>query len=87
MLLGKICPRPFCENEVAWQVFKQGLVEEEEEEEMVFNSIEELPEYAKPTIQKLVDKGYLKGNEKGLDINETMVRLLVILDRAGNFDK
>lgn len=81
----KICPRPFVENEIAWQVFKQGLIEEEEE--MVYNTIEELPSYAVPTIQKLVDKGYLKGNEKGLDINETMVRLLVILDRAGNFDK
>jgi N-acetylmuramoyl-L-alanine amidase len=68
--------------------FRMELVRylKKEEEEMVCNTIEELPSYAAPTIQKLVDKGYLKGNEKGLDINETMVRLLVILDRAGNFD-
>lgn len=59
----------------------------EEDEEMVrYQTIEELPEYAKPTIKKLVEKEFLKGNEQGLDLNETMIRMLVILDRAGIFN-
>ena len=59
----------------------------EEKEEMIrYQTIDELPEYAKPTITKLVEKEILKGNEKGLDLNETMVRMLVILDRAKVFD-
>ena len=51
-----------------------------------YQTIEELPEYAKPTITKLVEKEILKGNEKGLDLNETMIRMLVILDRAKVFE-
>lgn len=47
--------------------------------------------YAKPTIEKLVAKGYLKGKSgQGenmvIDISEDTLRVLVILDRAGAFD-
>lgn len=43
-----------------------------------------------PTIEKLIKKGYLKGkggegDELIIDLTEDSVRLLVILDRAGNF--
>lgn len=47
-----------------------------------------LPEWARPTISKLYREGHLKGDEKGsLELSEVMMRLLVILDRAGVFDK
>jgi hypothetical protein len=44
-----------------------------------------------PTVEKLIGKGYLKGkggsgDELILDLSEDSVRILVILDRAGNFD-
>ena len=44
-----------------------------------------------PTIEKLIAKGYLKGKGGSgdglvIDLSEDSVRLLVILDRAGNFD-
>lgn len=43
-------------------------------------------QYYKPTIQKLVGNGYLEGNEKGeLMLTTDMMRLLTILDRAGIF--
>jgi N-acetylmuramoyl-L-alanine amidase len=46
-----------------------------------------LPKWAKPTIKKLVDKEYLKGNDKGsLELSYLMMRILVILDRAGMFN-
>lgn len=41
----------------------------------------------KPTIQKLVDSGKLKGNENGeLMLTNDMMRILTILDRCGIFD-
>ena len=46
-----------------------------------------MPEYAKPTIQKLINKGYLKGESNGnLNLTDDMLRILVILDRSGKFD-
>ena len=47
-----------------------------------------MPEWARPTITKLVNLGFLKGDEEGkLNLVDNMMRFLVILDRAGNFDK
>ena len=45
-----------------------------------------LPNWAKPTIKKLVNKGLLKGGDKNsLELSRLMIRILVILDRAGTF--
>ena len=57
----------------------------EEEIVMRYNTVEECPEWARATVQKLVDTGFLSGNGTGLDLSHDMVRLLVILDRAGVF--
>ena len=59
---------------------------DKEVEEMRYNTVEECPSWARETIQKLIDKGYLGGNGQGLDLSHDMVRVLVIQDRAGNFD-
>lgn len=41
----------------------------------------------KPTVQKLVNSGKLKGNENGeLMLTNDMMRILTILDRCGIFD-
>ena len=48
-----------------------------------YNTLEECPDWARGTVQKLIDKGYLGGNGQGLDLSHDMVRLLVIQDRAG----
>lgn len=61
--------------------------EKKEETEMRYNTVKECPSWAQKTIQKLVNKGYLSGNGEGLDLSHDMVRLLVIQDRAGVFDK
>ena len=46
-----------------------------------------MPDWAKPTVIKLMDKGYLKGDEEGkLNLDETMLRILVINDRAGLYE-
>ena len=59
---------------------------DKEVEEVRYNTVEECPAWARETIQKLIDKGYLGGNGQGLDLSHDMVRVLVIQDRAGNFD-
>ena len=56
---------------------------EEEPEMTKYNTIEEVPDWGKATIQKLVDSGALKGTENGLELSEDMLRILVILDRLG----
>ena len=48
-------------------------------------------EYYRPTIDKLIHKGVLKGKggdgeDTEIDLSEDAVRLLVILDRTGLFE-
>lgn len=51
-----------------------------------YNSIEELPEYAKDTIRQLVEQGYLSGREDGkLDLSDDMIRVLEISARVWGF--
>ncbi len=56
---------------------------------MIYNYMDEnMPDWAKPTIQKLIDKGALKGNEKGeLMLTDVMLRIFVANDRMGLYDK
>lgn len=60
---------------------------EKEDDEMRYNTLADCPDWAKPTIQKLMNLGYLKGDGAGLDLSYDMMRLLVIHDRAGVFGK
>ena len=51
-----------------------------------YKTIEEVPDYGKATVKKLIDKGLLKGyanSSLGLNLSEELVRMLVINDRAG----
>ena len=52
---------------------------------MVYNYIDKnMPEWARPTIQKLVGKGILVGNEKGeLGLSDNDLKQFVVNDRAG----
>ena len=57
------------------------------EQPMIYNYIDKnMPEWARPTVQKLVDKGILKGEENGLHLTDSDLRQLVINDRAGLYD-
>lgn len=54
---------------------------------MIYNYIDNnMPDWAKETIEKLVSKNLLKGDENGLGLTEDMLRILVICDRTGIFD-
>lgn len=47
-----------------------------------------LPEWARPTVSKLINKGYLKGNSKNsYELSYQLLRMMVLCDRAGVFGK
>lgn len=77
--LGKIA------SEVNSILEPNSIPKNEEAIEVIYNTIEEVPEFAKDTINKLIDKGYLQGESEGLNLSHDMVRILVILDRACKF--
>lgn len=56
------------------------------ESNKVYNTIDELP-FGADTIQKMVDKGLLKGvDDKGnLGLSYDALRIFVVLDRMGVF--
>ena len=60
---------------------------EKEEKEMRYETVESCPDWARATIRKLVERGVLVGDGQSLDLSRDMVRLLVILDRAGAFER
>ena len=55
---------------------------------MIYNYVDSnMPDWAKPTVKKLVKNGALQGNEKGeLMLTDDLIRTLVIIDRAGLWD-
>ena len=58
---------------------------EKVENPMIYDYVDEnMPEWARPTITKLVDKGFLKGDEEGkLGLTEDLIRMFIVNDRAG----
>lgn len=78
---GKNCPAPFVgAGQDQWLIFKEEISVKK------YDKLEEIPAWAQPTIQKLMDAGFLAGTGTGLDLSMDMIRMLVILDRAGVFD-
>lgn len=60
---------------------------EEEEEMVIYKTYNDIPEWGKPTIKKLIDKGVIVGDGKGtLNLSEIEVRIYVVHDREGLYD-
>lgn len=55
---------------------------------VIYNYVDNnMPSWARDTIEKLRDKGLILGNEKGeLGLTEDMLKMFVVMDRAGLFD-
>lgn len=52
----------------------------------MYQKIENVPDWARATVEKLMANGLLIGDENGnLNLSQDMTRILVILDRAGSF--
>ena len=82
---GKLCPRPLI-DEGAWADFKKRL--EGEEEMTYYKTIGDVPADYRPAVQKLLDKGALKGYGDGtINVSEDLCRTVTILDRLGLLGK
>lgn len=58
-----------------------------EKEKKVYDTVDAVPTWGKATVQKLVNKGFLQGDDKGkLALSTDLLRLLVINDRAHLYD-
>lgn len=69
---------------VDWEKLRGFVCPGGEEEIMRYHTLEEVPEYARATIEKLTKDGSLKGvAEDDLGLSEDLVRTLVILERRG----
>lgn len=85
----KKCPLPMVDAD-AWAKFKDLL---EEATEMRYEKLRDVNNAIyRATLDKLIAKGLLKGKggegeDLTLDLSEDNVRMLVILDRTGVFDK
>lgn len=73
---GKKCPAPLVEAG-AWKEFLEEL--------MRYDTAEMLPLWGRQTVEKLMEQGFLQGDGQSLDLSRDMLRMLVILDRAGLF--
>ena len=63
------------------------FLKKEDENMPRYNKLEEIPEWGKATVEKLMNLELLKGNENGdLDLSHDMLRMFVINDRAGLYD-
>lgn len=82
---GKKCPEPMVRDIAQWKSFKANLItkpsEGEEEDVKRYNTVAEMPDWAKPTIQKLIDDKILSGAGNGLNLSEDMIRTLVLTQR------
>lgn len=65
---------------------EKEVVEIINKQKTVYETIEQVPDWAKPTIQKLLDKGVLQGEGDGLGLTYDLTRVLVINDRSGLYD-
>lgn len=83
---GKNCPAPMVSDPALWDTFKKSLIKEDDDE-VRYKYYDDMPDWAQPTVSKLVKKGYLKGEGSGvLNLTEDTLKVLVINDRAGLYD-
>ena len=84
----KICPAPFVQDEAAWQAFKRALTGQEDDDVIVtYQKIKDVPDWARPTIQKLITKKALNGDGNGnINVSEDFCRTMVVFDRLGKLD-
>lgn len=80
---GKNCPAPMVQYPNIWADFKSKLMQQEGEEEQVkyYETIQEVPTWAKAMIQAQIDKGCY-ADVNALHLSDDMIRTMAILQRA-----
>ena len=68
-------------------LLNRGFNKLDERTGVQYETLQQTPSWAKPTIKKLIDDGALKGDQNGnLGLTTDLTRTLVIVDREGGFD-
>lgn len=63
-----------------WAWLKERL----EDDEMIYKTINDVPDWGKPLVQKLIDRKSLAGDGKGnINLPESTLKTLAILEREG----
>lgn len=88
----KDCPRIFIKKDciqpgLNWAFFRGRLdfylkQKQQEDEGMYYQTVESLPEWGRPTVEKLVAAGAF-ADPNLLNLSEDMLRIFVVLDRTG----
>lgn len=83
-ITGKCCPEPWVRDMEAWNGFLNAVKEEMEEDMIRYETINDVPDWGRDTVEKLIVRGALAGSGDGLiNLSEDMLRILVINDRMG----
>lgn len=82
---GKSCPAPFVDD-FAWKEFKEKVMDyyngKSGETMIYYETLEQIPAgEQREIVRELVQKGVIKGNDKGLHISTDMARMFVFLRR------
>ena len=82
---GKYCPAPFVDS-FAWKEFKQKVMDyyngKSGETMIYYETLEQIPAgEQREIVRELVEKGVIKGNDKGLHISTDMSRMFVFMRR------
>lgn len=85
---GKRCPMPWVDDPAQWTAFLAMLTPKstttvEEDDDMVrYNTIEDVPAWARSTIKEMMDAGLISGVGGGnLDLSADMVRMFYVMKR------
>ena len=83
---GKRCPMPWVDDPAQWTAFKAMLTtntDEEDEDDMIrYNTIDDVPGWARSTIKEMMDAGLISGIGGGnLDLSADMLRMLYVVWR------
>ena len=85
---GKRCPMPWVDDPAQWTAFKDMLKQndnDEEEDVMRYNSINEVPDWARGTIEEMMNEGLIAGTGGGnLDLSTDMVRMFYVMKRMAD---
>ena len=82
---GKRCPMPWVDDPAQWDAFKASLAPEEntneEDDDMIrYDTIDDVPGWARSTIKEMMDAGLIAGMGGGrLDLSDDMLRILYIM--------
>lgn len=82
---GKRCPMPWVDDPAQWDAFKASLSPEEntneEDDDMIrYDTIDDVPGWARSTIKEMMDAGLIAGMGGGrLDLSDDMLRILYIM--------